>query len=180
MTASSERTAPNRPHSHGWNALPKYLKAHEGHLDNLRGHFVEADDLRHDYLPPDLLVISGRVWCHHGLFVDVEKTIEIDDRSYARTIAYSYHAGIEGPENRPIFRYDNAHPHEGHEDEHHRHRYDSSTWQEIRPTEWIGYDGWPHLNEVIEELASWWETTGQHLGLADASERDQAPGAGDL
>lgn len=174
MTASGERGTANRPHSHDWNALPKYLKAHEGHLDSLRGYFVEDDDLQYDYLPPDMYEIKGRIRCKHGLFVDVNKTLEIDDKNYVRTAKYSYHAGIESAKDRLIFRYDNAHSHEGHADEHHKHRYDPSTWQAITPVEWIGHDRWPHLNVVIEELREWWESTGQFLDLAESTDANPA------
>lgn len=50
-------------------------------------------------------------------------------------------------------------------DEHHRHRYDPLTWEEIGPPEWVGRTGWPHLSQVIDEVWDWWETVGSHLGL---------------
>lgn len=169
MTSSSDRRSASRRDRHGWNALPKYLKAHHGHLDRLRGYLIEEDDLQYDFLPPNLYVISGRVRCRHGLFVDVNKTLEINARNWVRTIKYGYHAGVEGRRDRGIFRYDNAHQHpvEGHHDAHHKHRFDPTDWTEILPPEWIGHDRWPHLDKVIEELAHWWETTGQFLDLTE-------------
>jgi len=70
---------------------------------------------------------------------------------------------MEGPEDRPIFRYDNAHKYRGHSDEHHKHCFDPSNWEEIGRPVWVGRDQWPHLDEIIEELREWWEDSGQHL-----------------
>jgi hypothetical protein len=91
------------------------------------------------------------------------------DRQQVRTIEYPYHAGVAGAQDRPIFRYDNAHRYvrEGHPDEHHRHRFDHAMWSEIEPPEWIGRERWPHLSQAIEELRDWWESLGQHLDLTE-------------
>jgi hypothetical protein len=83
-----------------------------------------------------------------------------------RTRKYAYFAGVDGDPPRGIFRYDNAHAHPGHEDAHHRHAYDcGGTWKEIEPPDWVGYDGWPHLNEVVLELEEWWTRNGTAYGL---------------
>lgn len=102
----------------------------------------------------------------------------LDD--FVRRTTYSYHADVEGSEDRPIFRYDNAHRYgwEGQGGEHHKHRYDHSSRQETEPPEWIGRDGWPHLHEVIEELRAWWEGTGRHLDLTGTTGRDGESGSG--
>lgn len=171
MTSSGGQGRASRGDPHGWNPLENYLTVHHSYLDDLRGYFVVGDDLQYDFPVEDVFEITGRVACRHGLFVDVQKTLEVNDRGQVRTVKYSYHAGVEGEKNRPIFRYDNAHRHPHHEDEHHRHRYDPSTWDEIVPPEWVGRDNWPHLNEVVEELREWWEATGQRLGPSpDASD----------
>jgi hypothetical protein len=180
MTSSAGRRRAKGGDPHGWNSLQNYLKVHERRLDDLRGHYVLDDTLEKTFPAPDVMEIRGRIGCKHGLFVDVRKTLEINDRDQVRTVTYRYHAGIEGSDDRAIFRYDNVHSHAGHEDEHHKHRFCPRTWQEIVPPEWVGYDGWPHLNQVIEELRVWWETTGRHLGLADTSETEQASDAGSL
>lgn len=152
---------------HGWNSFHNYLKVHHRYLDDLRGDFVVDDTLDYDFPASSAFEIRGRVRCRHGLFVDVDKTLEINERNQVRTVKYSYHAGIEGTTDRPIFRYDNAHTYarEGHDDEHHKHRYDHVTWLEIEPPEWIGVDRWPHLSNVIEELRDWWEVIGRQLNL---------------
>ena len=113
-------------------------------------------------------MIAGRLVCRHGLFVDVDKKLHINRLGHARTSRYDYHAGVLGDRDRPVFRYDNAHAYtrEGHPDAHHRHRFDHVTWEEIEPPEWVGYDRWPHLDEVVRELMAWWEATGRNLDLS--------------
>lgn len=173
MIFSSESGHARGGDSHGWTPFQNYLKVHHSYLDDLRDDFVVDDNLRYEFVTAQLFEIRGRIWCQHGLFVDVDKTLEVNTRNQVQTVKYSYHAGIEGRSDRPILRYDNAHRYarEGHEDEHHKHRFDASTWQEIEPPEWIGRQRWPHLSEVIEELRDWWITTRQHLDVAaDAAE----------
>jgi hypothetical protein len=130
--------------------------------------FVTEDGLTFQFTKPDTLLLKGRVRCRNGLFIDVEKFLEVrrrGDRTEVRTGTYSYHAGVEGSAARSIFRYDNAHTYvrEGHPDTHHKHTFDYSTWTEKTPPEWIGEERWPHLSDVLEELRQWWETTGRHL-----------------
>ena len=82
-------------------------------------------------------------------------------------VDYSYHAGIEGSAERPIFRYDNAHDYPGHADAHHKHHFDHTTWTRLGPPEWIGQVDCPQLIDVLSELEDWWYETGQHLDLGD-------------
>lgn len=162
MTSSRGQGSGRGKDPHGWNALDNYLSAHFGCLDGFRDHFVLEDDLECYFEPPDAYRIRGRLRCHPNLFLYIDKTLEVNDRRQVRTVRYNYHAGMEGTENRPIFRYDNAHryAHEGHADEHHKHRFNHTTWQEINPPEWVGRERWPHLDAVIQELSDWWRETG--------------------
>ena len=115
---------------------------------------------------PEEFGLSGRVRCLHGLFVDVDKVLAVRiqrGRRMVRTVEYSYHVGIEGKRNRPIFRYDNAHPYPGHPDAHHKHRFDPVSGRRIEPPDWVGEAGWPHLSDIIDELQEWWTTTGRFL-----------------
>lgn len=157
------------PHGdpHGWNPLQNYLTIHQTQLDRLRAYFVEEDSLAIAWLDERTLKIEGRIRCQHGIFLDVRKVLEADDQGRVRTIRYRYHAGFEGPRDRPIFRYDNAHPHQGHADPHHKHCVDYATWTEIAPPQWIGYDRWPTLAQVLDELDEWWHETGRFLDLLD-------------
>ena len=167
MTSSSGQRRVRRGDPHGWNALGNYLKVHHSYLDMFRENLVLGDSLQYEFPSPDVFEIRGRVACQHDLFVDVDKTLEVNERNQVRTIKYSYHAGVEGRRTRSVFRYDNAHRYtrEGHADEHHKHRFDPATWQEIEPPIWIGRDSWPHLSEVLEELQHWWATIGCRLDL---------------
>jgi hypothetical protein len=135
----------------------------------LASGFVITDDLRIQLRnDPSVLVIRGRIRCLHHLFIDVDKILAVRNergRMMVRTFAYAYHAGVEGNEDRPIFRYDNAHTYRGQADAHHKHRFDYVTWQAIHPPEWVGKARWPHLSKVIDELQTWWTETGQHLEL---------------
>lgn len=148
---------------HGWNDLDSYLTIHDSWLERFQGFFLIENQLRLDMLGPATLVIRGRLLFAGGLFIDVDKTLEINERNQVRTVRYSYHAGIAGRADRPVFRYDNAHTHPGHEDEHHKHIFDHRTWQEIRPPACVTRAGWPTLGQVIDELYEWWQETGQFL-----------------
>jgi Family of unknown function (DUF6516) len=168
----------DRGDPHDWNWLDSYLLIHDSYMQQyIDDGFVVDHDVKATLLgdPPRLLVLRGRIRCQHGLFLDVLKELSIEHRSgkmYVRTEQYNYHAGIEGERDRAIFRYDNAHPHPGHDDPHHKHWFDYTTWESIEPPEWIGRDNWPHLSDVLEELQGWYER-GQFLNL----EQDAPPAA---
>jgi hypothetical protein len=57
-----------------------------------------------------------------------------------------------------VFRYDNAHPHEGHDDSYHAHWLCDGGDQIV----WIGQQHWPHLSDIIECLDTWWKEDGQN------------------
>lgn len=157
---------------HGWNSLDHYLAIHDAQLARLGEFFVEDDCSQIQLTDEGTLRIEGLIWCKGDTFLDVTKTMEINERDQVRTVYYKYHAGIvlDG-ETRSIFRYDNAHVYEreGHADAHHKHRFDQDSWEEIRPPEWVGHDRWPTLTDALEELHEWWQETGQFL---QASEGD--------
>ena len=97
---------------------------------------------------PDAGEVSGDVFCHENVVINVLKHFEIrtiDGRRQARTVRYSYHARYKGGED--ILRYDNAHQHPGHRTRHHKHRFHSGG----ETVTHIGAD-WPHLSEVLDEL----------------------------
>jgi len=167
MSSSGRPSRPRRGNRRGWTSLDHYLGIHDAQLARLGTYFVEDHDLQVELTAPDRVTIAGRIRCQHGLFVDVRKVLELNDRQQVRGLAYKYHAGIVGSDPRPIFRYDNAHTYarEGHPDAFHRHRYDHRSWQEIAPPEWIGDEQWPTLAEAIEELHDWWLEVGQFLEL---------------
>jgi len=157
---------------HGWNSFDNYIAFHHRRLGEFREYLVVTDSLTYEFEKDGSFVIRGRVSCEHGLFLEVEKKLEVSDARRVRTARYSYYAGVQGRADRPIFRYDNFHVYEteGHLDAHHRHRFDHHTWEEIEPPDWIGRDRWPHLDEVIKELRLWWEHVGKELWLGELDE----------
>jgi hypothetical protein len=173
-------TRPDRGDPHDWNSLDSYLHIHDSYLQQfIEEGFVVGHDITSDVLgSPPRLILRGRIRCQHELFIEVSKDLAIQIRwgkPHVRTEQYNYHAGIEGSQARSIFRYDNAHPYEGHQDDHHKHCFDHRTWRPILPPEWVGKDGWPHLSDVIEELRTWWYETGQYLDLEQIEPRRVTP-----
>jgi hypothetical protein len=168
-------TGRDRGNPHDWNSLDSYLFIHETYMQQFMDDgFVVENSVTAIPLgtPPREVILRGRIRCQHGLFVDVLKILEVDNRNgklYVRTSEYHYHAGVGGEEDRAIFRYDNAHSYLGHGDAHHKHRFDHFTWERIEPPEWVGQETWPHLNEVIEELRTWWYEIGQNLHLEESA-----------
>jgi hypothetical protein len=134
---------------HDWNSFQQYLHIHERCIKNLE-HFIIHDGLDLQ-VADDQILIVGRLLCRCNTFLDVDKTLLHRTDGWVKTIRYSYHAGILLPEPRALFRYDNAHPHPGHPDAHHKHRYDE-TGAEIKPPISVP---WLHLSDAIEELEAW-------------------------
>jgi hypothetical protein len=159
---------------HDWNSFEGYFNAHDRRMADLcREGFILEDGLSRDWLGREFVVIRGRLRCQHSLFIDVLKYLEVREtrtRTMVRTLRYRYHAGVEGTADRPIFRYDNADIKTGHDDAHHKHNFDYTSWREIDPPQWVGAEGWPHLSEVVEELRDWWDAEGINLGLEPVAE----------
>ncbi len=152
--------------------LERYLHILDRQLETFQASgFVVRDEL--DFAleddPPEL-VIRGRMRCQHGPFVDGDATLAIRDQRDRATVwmlAYSYHTGIVGSADRPIFRFDNAHDYPGHPDTHHKHHFDHTTWKRRDQPEWIGEAESPRLIDVLSEVEAWWYESGQHLGLGE-------------
>lgn len=153
MNSSNTSAQRHEPDPHGWHSLDGYLAAHHSNLAQWADWFIVTDGIVSDMYAPDRLRLAGRLSCQDGLFIDVDKTLEVRDDGWVRTIRYNYHVGIQGVMTRSIFRYDNAHVYarEGQADEHHKHVYNLDTGEEIDPPIHVGRDGWPHLSDVIEE-----------------------------
>lgn len=159
---------------HDWNELGNYLLIHERRVQAfvdegfILSNGLEESIYRDRFGHPRAVKISGRLECDHGLFLDVDKDLEVmvrDGRFWVRIIGCKYHAGVVGDANRCVFRYDTSHPYDDHDDEYHKHRFDYVTWEEIGIPIWIGRPNWPHLSDVLDELQAWWETTGRFLHL---------------
>jgi hypothetical protein len=161
------RSGPTEGDPHGPNTLENYSIIHHKRLEDLN-YFVIADDVQFDVIG-DSVIIGGRLWCLHGLFVQVSKVLEFVDANLVRTKNYTYHAGVAGDQDRCVFRYDNFDQKSGHLDKHHCHRFNTETWEEILPEVPVGAELWPHLSDAVEELAEWWDVIGIHI-LPDVGE----------
>lgn len=167
MTSRSAESGGSR----SWILLDTYRQVLARRIEDFYDEgFVHDNGLAFREPRADRVVIKGRIRCQNYLFIDAETTLAVRivrGRKQVRPARYKYQAGIEGPQVRSIFRYDNSHAYirEGQPDPHHKHRFDHTTWKEVTPPEWIGEARAPHLSDVIEELRDWWETTGRHLDL---------------
>lgn len=93
-------------------------------------------------------MISGDLFCHGDIVVDVVKYFEItmiNTEEYAQTVKYSYHARYQGGDN--ILRYDNADDHSTYPTRHHKHDFTKG----LDELTHVG-DDWPHLSDVLNEL----------------------------
>ena len=130
---------------HDWNDLENYLHVVLRVVDH--DPFVVRHTLEVER-SPEAGTVSGDVFCHGDIVIDVIKDFEIRTRGrreQARTVQYSYHARYDDGEN--ILRYDNIHRQPKHRTAHHKHEFhpDGETVTHI------GTD-WPHLSEVLDEL----------------------------
>jgi len=132
---------------HGWNDLENYLHVA---LRVAEQHPFVVDHRLSIEASSETGEISGDVFCHDHIILDVRKHFEIRtrrNRKEARTVRYSYHARYEN--GKTILRYDNAHAGQrlGHPTRHHKHDWRSGR-EEISH---VG-NNWPHLSEVLDEL----------------------------
>ncbi len=116
---------------------------------------MEHHDLLTTKLSSDKLKISGLLKCRGGYTIAVNKFLELDEaengKTYARTYSYSYHCEKDGC---PILRYDDSQHYPDHPDKHHKHNFDDCGHGTVI---WVGEDNWPHLSQVVEEVAYMYE-----------------------
>jgi hypothetical protein len=143
--------------------VDRYLTIHDATLREFE-HFIERSTIsvRDE---TDEVLVEGRLYCPGSVYLDVVVVLEMDKRRHVNVLRYTFHAGIAKVEDRPIFRYDNAHIYtrERHPDPHHKHRFDVMSGCEIIPPEWIGATHQPTLRSVLTELERWWIEVGQAL-----------------
>lgn len=123
----------------------------------LRSGFVRAENLAFESLGDGFIRLSGVIECAADIYIDVEKRLAIlgGDGAGAiiQTVDYSYNAYVRNIGN--IVRYDS--PHDGHNEQHHCHRFDTFANKEIRPPTFLpNEDDWPTLGEVIGEVERWY------------------------
>lgn len=97
---------------------------------------------------PEGGTISGELFCHGDIIVDVDKYFKItivNGEEFAHTDKYSYHAWYQG--GARILRYDNAPHHDAHPTRHHKHDFTKG----LDELSHVG-DDWPHLSDVLDEL----------------------------
>src|SRR5690606_14960609 len=82
-------------------------------------------------------------------FLKVDKTIAVLANGWVETVDYAYHGGVSFPENRAIFRFDNAHG------VHEQHIFDPVTGVELGLPRELTRDEWPHLSECLDMLEVW-------------------------
>lgn len=87
--------------------------------------------------------IQGRIRCHLGVMIEVDKALEVNLYRYVRGFSYSYHAWLEHT-NHGVLRYDNAHG----EDELHYHIFDLATGVE-RMKEPVPRERFPTLDAFV-------------------------------
>lgn len=149
---------PKTPDRHGWNSLDNYIAVHDSCMESVSQYFVEHHTLRFISIGPHGIVLEGSVFCHGDLVLHVDKFLVRNDRNQVKATRYRYQAQFLHAPLRQIFRYDNGHVYrrEGHEDAFHKHLFSDRTWKEIAPPVWVGYERWPILKEVLDELYEWW------------------------
>jgi len=105
----------------------------------------------------DTFWMHGNLGVPGQLIVCVDKLIlclDADDDPEVQTDSYAYNVSVAGYNN--VFRYDNAHVHTGHSDEHHRHAFNWRTGEQLADSPvWLGRQGWPTLNMVLQEAYDW-------------------------
>src|SRR5680860_225078 len=111
------------PGKHGPNRLPNYLAVHHTVMDRLlREGFVLSEDLYFEAGGAGGFLLTGRIDCLGGVYIDVRKHIicvgGVGAERLVQTSEYSYNIVLKGRGN--ILRYDS--PHSDHHPEHHVHR----------------------------------------------------------
>lgn len=139
-----------------------------------RRGFVQDDTLTFITLPGQVRLV-GEIACLGNIVIVVKKYLVCDgheehDDNEVQTVTYSYTALVRG--HNTFLRCDNAHPHEGHADEHHKHRCDwMAQGEEVElqgSPEWLGRDRWPSLAAFINEVHDWYDEHREELPDPDA------------
>jgi len=121
----------------------------EKHLRD-REHFILEENLSSPtQFGANRKRIQGLIRCKGNTYLKVDKTFQILPNGKVETIRYAYHGGVSFPENRAIFRFDNAHG------VHEQHIFDPVTGAELGPPRELTRDEWPHLNECLDLLEAW-------------------------
>ena len=134
---------------HAPNTLDNYLMLHDKHLREREHFIVENGIIVSRISKPKRLRIVGVVRCLGNTFLKVDKTVAVFQNDWVETIRYSYHGGQSFPEDRAIFRFDNAHG------VHEQHLFDPVTGEELGLPRQLTRQEWPHLSECLDLLEAW-------------------------
>jgi hypothetical protein len=137
-----------RRDKHAPNTFENYLMLHDKHLRE-REHFIEENGLASSINDQGQIVIFGLLRCKGRTYLKVEKTVAVHPNGWVETVEYAYHGGVSSPENRNIFRFDNAHG------VHEQHVFDPVTGEELGLPRELTRDEWPHLSECLDLLEAW-------------------------
>lgn len=122
----------------------------------LRAGFVRSENLSFNDLGDGFIVLEGVIECAGNIYIEVYKRIEILDgdgaNALVQTIDYSYNTSVAGIGN--ILRYDSPHP--DHNKEHHVHRFDIASKEEIGVDFIPNEEDRPTLGEIVSEIETWY------------------------
>lgn len=162
--------------AHNPNRLENYVKIHNSYIELfIREGFVHEDTKYNLQFKRKLnsIVLQGEIGCLGKIIIMVNKTLRVisgqGQNAMVKTSKYSYNASVQGCGN--FLRYDNAHIHHDHPDPYHKHIYNFNlpNCTEGR-VDWVGYDNWPTLDKVIEEVKTW-----RHNHITSLSNPDEFP-----
>ena len=122
----------------------------------LRAGFVRSENLSFNDLGDGFIELEGVIECAGNIDISVYKRIQILEgdgaNAQVQTVDYSYNAFLAGVGN--ILRYDSPHP--DHYQEHHVHRFDTASKQEISVDFIVTEEDRPTLGEIISEVENWY------------------------
>ena len=160
---------------HSPNLFGPYREIHETVLYQFRNHGFIGDDTLEFKPVMGRICLSGEIACLGKILITVLKYLKImdgfGDTARVQTVIYSYNASIQGYGN--ILRYDNQDEdytfRNGHLDEHHKHIFDWRTDREdLENLVWVGYEKWPTLGDVIQEMEKWYWQNHSSLPYPDS------------
>lgn len=147
------------PHEHpdGPKRAESYIRLQTILIDKFaQSGLICQHDTQFEWLGDNILHWEGSLYCVGEIVVEAEKWFERvpgTNRDEIRLFSYRYNAHVQG--FNEILRYDNAHKHDGHNTDHHKHTFHWETGDELSLTE---TSGCPWLHVVLQEVNDWyWE-----------------------
>ncbi len=161
--------------------LNGYLRVHWTILNKFESeNWIASHTINLVKAGDSVLYIAGQIALQGPLVLSVRKLLSYTPpdqagRRCCETLSYSYNAFIPG--HHTLLRYDTYHPdslHPGHLDKFHVHRFDWVTGDELPDSpEWLGWQKWPRLGDVLQELREW--HSDNHAALGSIAARTVSP-----